>query len=306
MLFTGRKNKPVEESVLDEGSDEDISPSKEQPQQKGRAGFVKKGKHSKFKCDMCKKGFSNPTKLLLHKRTSHKNNQCEICMEIFANKKELDKHRKQVHAGEKPFKCSVCTKKFAYEHQRIRHEMIHTDEAPFRCEQCDRGFLSKVNLNKHLDSHEEFQCKICGKMTYTRKDKKLHEKEHAIGEEYSCRACGESFSRISDLTQHCKSRHKEMMKLTSARKSRPANSGPSECRLCGKVFESVTLARKHFALVHREPIFCRYINFITKMYSKIKGCKYNSELFSSVKRIIFLGTYVWSNLMTTGFIDLLM
>ena len=246
-------------------------------------GFVKKGKHSRFNCDKCTESFSNPTKLLNHKKKVHiPINRCIICEEEFETRKALEAHRRELHPNERPYRCSFCKKRFISEALLINHNRLHNGEAPFRCTPCDRGFLSRRNLERHLDTHIESQCKVCGKMTFTSKEKKAHEKKHLTPEDlYDCRFCGESFSRTNDLTRHCNDFHSDMM--TS---SKPKSSNNSQlvkyCKICSIEFKNPTQYRKHYVLTHSEPFFCRYC---PKRFRRIKMVEKHEKQFHSTQMV---------------------
>ncbi|CAJ0956707.1 unnamed protein product, partial [Mesorhabditis belari] len=54
-----------------------------------------------------------------------------------------------VATREKPFKCSLCTRTFADNSNRRKHELTHSVETPFECDFCDRRFKTKTYRSKH-------------------------------------------------------------------------------------------------------------------------------------------------------------
>ncbi|KAB7507679.1 Zinc finger protein [Armadillidium nasatum] len=53
------------------------------------------------------------------------------------------------HTKEKPFQCSVCSKRFSMKTNLNIHMRIHTGEKPYQCDKCNMRFTKKSTLNKH-------------------------------------------------------------------------------------------------------------------------------------------------------------
>ena len=56
-------------------------------------------------------------------------------------------------AGERPFECETCHKRFTRNEELTRHTRIHTGDRPFGCELCGKRFGRKDHLNKHQRTH---------------------------------------------------------------------------------------------------------------------------------------------------------
>jgi KRAB domain-containing zinc finger protein len=106
------------------------------------------------KCELCSKEFLQIGWLLHHKGT-HSVANPYIC-HLFASKVSL-KVRIRTHTGEKPSKCSICSKIFTTCWALSRHTQVHLQEQPedddYRCEVCSKSFTTRSALYGHTHIH---------------------------------------------------------------------------------------------------------------------------------------------------------
>ena len=63
----------------------------------------------------------------------------------------MDKHISAVHEGKKPFKCTICDKRFGRKsHMELHISAVHEEKKPFKCLLCNKGFTRKENLQSHI------------------------------------------------------------------------------------------------------------------------------------------------------------
>lgn len=68
------------------------------------------------------------------------------------------------HAGEKPFECELCHKRFSRRDKLNMHSRSHTGEKPHKCKHCPYAAADSSSLKKHLRIHYDerpFKCQIC-------------------------------------------------------------------------------------------------------------------------------------------------
>lgn len=75
--------------------------------------------------------------------------RCPYC-EYKSLYNNLRRHIMFKHTGEKPFRCSFCSKRFTLKENLNAHIRIHTGEKPFQCTFCFMKFTLKGNLKKHI------------------------------------------------------------------------------------------------------------------------------------------------------------
>lgn len=59
------------------------------------------------------------------------------------------------HSGAKPFKCSLCQTRFAFNGGLKSHMLTHNLDKAYNCEypECNKRFGTKSAMNSHLKSH---------------------------------------------------------------------------------------------------------------------------------------------------------
>ena len=109
-----------------------------------------------FQCETCQKTFVNKYYLKVHERihsggTTYKKGEfmCDLCDKSLSSLKNFIEHS-YIHTGEKPFKCTLCSKRFRHKGQWYRHELDHKREKRwFSCKECMKRFTTKKGLRHH-------------------------------------------------------------------------------------------------------------------------------------------------------------
>ncbi|VDI13309.1 Hypothetical predicted protein [Mytilus galloprovincialis] len=131
-------------------------------------------------CDVCGKKYTSRIGLSRHLRdhASTRPIECGICHQRFNDNAHFEGHRNSKHLNYKPFKCTVCSKAFAYRQSMARHVKECQGNKSYNCMECNAVFNSKRSLDQH------------------------HSGKH--GQKVHTCMCGKSFRWVRSFTRHSK------------------------------------------------------------------------------------------------------
>ena len=134
--------------------------------------------------------------------------KCTTCKKTFTAPSHLEIH-KRVHTGEQPYKCEVCGKRFNNPRSYTRHISIHADSRG-QCHMCPKNFNTKERLEKHLKIHEAkrcHKCDICGSVFAAKNALRVHNRIHTGERPFKCDTCNQTFTQSANLNSHKRSQH---------------------------------------------------------------------------------------------------
>ena len=178
---------------------------------------------------------------------------CHLCGEKFTGKNGHSKLTYHLlrHAGEKPFKCSICSKAFTLKHRLQRHHRVvhegkkESTTRPTRlCTVCNKE-IRNGNVTRHMETHidpslKPFKCSACGKCYKHKRTLIVHLQTHAEEKPHVCDVCGRSFTRKYLLREH-----------------RAGHTGekPFKCDLCRMCFRRSMDLKEHKRVQHFSEVF---------------------------------------------------
>lgn len=158
----------------------------------------RKGQILKCEFEGCRLDFTNPALLRAHQRT-HTDERpfgCPYCQSRFKTKFHMENHAKRHTKGsEGQFLCLICAEGFTEPETLKSHCKTHeqVDEALrkkeglienkskyatwYSCELCKKKFIRADLLNKHMRTHNEFQCSVCDKTFQSLENLNVHERK---------------------------------------------------------------------------------------------------------------------------------
>lgn len=83
-------------------------------------------------------------------RDHARSNICPFCSYQNKSMSHLKRHIRFRHTGEKPYKCTICSKSFATKSDLTVHMRVHTGERPYKCNVCFKTFTQSCSRSLHM------------------------------------------------------------------------------------------------------------------------------------------------------------
>ncbi|XP_039433434.1 zinc finger protein 596-like [Culex pipiens pallens] len=201
-------------------------------------------------CPDCNKVCTSAGFLRRHKQYCNPRNAdglipCKLCPAAFKKVIRLRYHM-NTHEGNKTFKCrnEGCVEAFYFPETRYNHEEDCRNKEPSTCAVCGATFPFSRSLRSHMKLHEapRFECQICNKKFFHRKNLREHWLTHFKNKAEAAAAGGQA---MASMNEEGESPDEEEPSEEPA----PSNQKDPEkihfCELCGKSFPVEEHLKRH-------------------------------------------------------------
>ena len=226
-----------------------------------------------FCCPHCTQVYTSQKEHRLHVN-SHKftvendgSYLCKLCGESYKTVLTLMTH--QVMREDMKV-CRVCGASHVSHCQIKEHMKTHGRGVEVECKTCGESLdsLSKAEITRHLNSHRNSLCTICGKSVSVN-GMKSHMYTHTDKRPFPCSKCNKRFKNKMYLVNHLKTHVKTfqceicgayfaLAANLRAHKAARHEGKNAQCKECGKILSRNVSLLKHIRQVHRKnkPFIC--------------------------------------------------
>ncbi|XP_026325576.1 GDNF-inducible zinc finger protein 1-like isoform X1 [Hyposmocoma kahamanoa] len=206
-------------------------------------------KNSRFKCELCFKGFTGEAAFRNHKGIhdpSVGSYECEACKFRFPKRYKLLHHLTQHKMN---FVCRLCGHTSKLPSKAMEHFKWHNG-VKYPCHFCDRVFIKRTSQFNHMrNRHGSASCDICQEIFSGERGLLSHmQKAHKEAVKSRCELCNVQFHTEMALNRHYE--------------SAPGGCGPhvKACAECGENYPSEETLNDHMKMNHWREIKCEKCN----------------------------------------------
>ncbi|XP_059574853.1 zinc finger protein 879 isoform X2 [Alligator mississippiensis] len=182
---------------------------------RGEQELITKPKGRAHPCPECRKSFSCPSLLALHKikHAGEETYICSKCGKSFPCLSTLDAHCK-IHSGELPHHFTKTGKNFVCPSDLIKDQHMHRENHQYSCVMCAKTFTHLSSLAQHWSIHlgrKMQRSTKCRKNFMCCQGLSQHQCVQRKEQPHHCTKCGKNFRQPSSLARHMQMHTREKL-----------------------------------------------------------------------------------------------